>query len=335
MNKLYSDNSLVSVVMPVKQGRYLKECVTSLCQQTFSRQEILLIDDGCEKKYLNDVIQIDDRIKIACNKGKGLVDALNTGLALVTGELIARMDADDVALATRFEKQIHLLNSMPQKTIVAGKVKIFRTEGEIDEGFKVYQQWLNSLLLPADIERDFFIESPLPHPTVMMPVSVIQDVGRYHDKEWPEDYDYWLRAREAGYQFAKPEDVLLNWRDESDRTSRNDPRYEKKAFIELKARYVRHLKQGRSLYVWGTGKTGIALFDALGAEQDHVKGFIDLHPRRVGKYKRGLPVYPIDDVPLLDGLILVAVSARGVREKIREFMHQHKKQETLDFWFFA
>lgn len=331
----YNQNTCISVIMPVRQGRYLAEAVASLCRQTHSKQQIIIIDDGCARSDLNQVCGQDARIEIIPNQGAGLIDALNTGLANVSGELVARMDADDIALPERLGTQMQLLNRLPDRAIVAGRVEIFRTDGVIDQGYHLYQQWINSLITPEDIARDIFIESPLPHPTVLMPRSLSEALGKYRDGEFPEDYDYWLRARAEGAVFAKPEAVLLRWRDESDRTSRNDSRYQRLAFMHIKADYVNELAGGRDLYIWGTGQNGLALHDSLIQKGNCVAGFIDVHPRRVGQLKRSIPVLPISEVASIAGLVLVAVSARGVREEVRAFMQAHGKTETRDYWFFA
>ena len=330
-----TNEHFVSVVIPVKQGRYLEHAVSSLLVQDHRKMEIIIIDDNCSDADLVLIANMDSRIKVVTNPGRGLVDALNAGLNLAKGDCIARMDADDLCVPNRISTQLRLLDEFSTPVIIAARVEIFKTQGEVDLGYKLYQEWLNGLVTPAEIARDFFIESPLPHPTVLIPREVIDLVGLYRDGPWPEDYDYWLRAKSLGVSFAKPEAILLRWRDDSDRTSRNDARYARERFMFLKADYVEPLITNRKVYIWGSGETGLQLYDALNVKGIEVSGFIDVHPRRIGKMKRNVPVYDLVTFLELDGVTLCAVSVWGVREKIRKYMDENGKTETIDYWFFA
>ncbi len=82
---------------------------------------------------------------------------------------------------------------------------------------------------------------------------------------------------------------------------------------------VHHRLQGRSVIIWGAGPTGRLMFDLITAEGGKIEGFIEVHPRRIGGLKRGLPVWPIDKVKSLgDAMLLIAVGAAGAREEITD-----------------
>jgi len=67
-----------------------------------------------------------------------------------------------------------------------------------------------------------------------------------------------------------------------------------------------------------------------------VLGFLDVHPRRIGGQKRGLPVWPIEQVDRLEeAFILVAVGSAGARSEIREFMQQRRRREGKNYLFVA
>ncbi|GIS67978.1 MAG: hypothetical protein CM1200mP6_10460 [Anaerolineaceae bacterium] len=68
-----------------------------------------------------------------------------------------------------------------------------------------------------EISRDIFVESPLPHPSVMLRKEELQSLGGYQDRGWAEDYDLWLRYFIAGKQIDKIAKVLLYWRDHASR----------------------------------------------------------------------------------------------------------------------
>ena len=114
----------------------------------------------------------------------------------------------------------------PQIDISGTRVLMFSVGSEIGGGYLAYQNWINSLSQHSDIEREFFVESPIPHPSAMFRRALFDELGGYHESAWPEDYDLWCRALLAGKKFGKPEyaqnDYLLRWRDHQGRLSRLD-----------------------------------------------------------------------------------------------------------------
>src|SRR4051812_38318159 len=105
--------SQVSVLMPVyNAGRYLAEAVDSVLTQSFRDFEFVIVDDGStdgSAAMLDDYARQDSRVKLVRRPNTGIVGALNDGLRECRGEFVARMDADDVSLPERFEKQVAYL----------------------------------------------------------------------------------------------------------------------------------------------------------------------------------------------------------------------------------
>jgi len=88
--------------------------------------------------------------------------------------------------------------------------------------------------------------------------------------------------------------------------------------------------------IWGAGPTGRLMFDLIIAEGGKVEGFIEVHPRRIGGQKRGLPVWPVDKVRQAGpSMVLVAVGAAGARAEIAAFMLENHKLEGQDYLFVA
>ncbi len=99
---------------------------------------------------------------------------------------------------------------------------------------------------------------------------------------------------------------------------------------------VRQRLCGRPLVIWGAGPTGTLMHDLLESEGAVIRGFLEVHPRRIGGRKRGLPVWPIEQVTELnDAFVLVAVGAAGAREEIAAYMLEHGKKEGPDYLFVA
>src|SRR3989338_6910450 len=106
----------ISVVMAVhNQLRTLPAALDSILGQTFTDWELILIADGCDTEtelYLVKYSHQDSRIKLVINrKHLGLTKSLNKGLKLARGRYLARMDADDISLPERIEKQVEYLSA--------------------------------------------------------------------------------------------------------------------------------------------------------------------------------------------------------------------------------
>lgn len=93
------ENPLVSIIVPVyKVENYLKKCIDSITNQTYTNLEILLVDDGSPDncpKICDDYASLDDRIKVIHKKNGGLSDARNVGMKIAKGEYIGFVDSDD------------------------------------------------------------------------------------------------------------------------------------------------------------------------------------------------------------------------------------------------
>lgn len=335
MRQTVTGASKISVLLPARNcGALLKDAASSILRQTFSDFELIVIDDGSSDGSIAAVPK-DPRIRIIASRGRGISAALNSGAQAARAPVLARMDGDDIALPERLARQYHLLQNNPALGIVGAQVDIFTGSGSPALGYRLYQDWVNKLITPAEIRREIFVESPIPHPSAMMHRHIFDSLGGYRDAPWPEDYDLWLRAFAAGVQFAKPEGILLRWRDHRERTSRRDPRYGQQAFMRAKAHYLaRTILKNQAAVIWGAAVTGAQLFDALAAEGVGVRAFLDIDPKKIGGRKRGRPVLPWRQATRFGNeIILGAVGARGARGQIRAALPEVNKCEGEDFWF--
>jgi glycosyltransferase involved in cell wall biosynthesis len=328
----------VSVILPVRDGgRWLQAAVDSILTQTVQPLELLVVDDHSVDGAVARLPRDDARLRVLASAGQGVSEAFNTGLTAARAPHIARMDADDIALPRRLECQLAWLEARPELALCGACVEIFRDDGApLDGGNRRYQAWLNACREPGEIRRALFVESPVPNPTALFRRDALHALGGYADPPWPEDYDLFLRADAAGLLMGKPDDVLLRWREHDASLTRSDPRYARKRFQAAKAHYLAHgrLEAGRPTVIWGAGPGGRLLHDLLREEGFAVAGFLDVHPRRQGREKRGLPVWPIERLAALDDVfVLVAVGTVGVRREIRTWLEQHGRVEGTDYLF--
>ena len=319
-------NPAVSVLLPFRNTeQYFNDALESIAEQTFTDIEIVLVNDDSEDSsalLAKDWCLKDSRFKLVNNAGSGLVDALNTGLAKSSGTWIARMDADDISLPERIEKQHRLAVSRGPMTVVSCRVRSFPRES-ITRGYRLYEEWLNSLIEPGQIEKNLFIESPIPHPTAFFHRQSILAEGGYMERELPEDYELWLRLWSRGYGFIRVPEVLLRWRDHPHRLSRTSSTYSLTSFYMLKAKYLECVPcmSGKTVYIAGSGQTARRLGKCLQDNGFHVEAFIDPSQSRQGMVLRGRPVRGPDalsggfDIP-----VVIASRLPGARKTIMEFL---------------
>lgn len=330
-------NPLISVVMPVHNGgEFLQQAVESILAQTHEQLELILIDDHSTDMALVELDKSDPRLKLFSSNGQGIVNACNTGFSKCHGAYIARMDADDISLPQRLESQLKYLNKHADVDIAGCCVEIFSEQG-IQGGLKRYQQWLNSVREPEQVRHQIFIESPLPNPGLMLHRDALKRLRGYRATAWPEDYDLLLRADAKHMRMGKPAPVLLCWREHQSRLTHTDPLYRRENFMQAKTYFlVHHRLKSRSVVIWGAGPTGRLMHDLIIKEGGKIEGFIEVHPRRIGGQKRGLPVWPIEKTGSLgEAMLLVAVGAAGARREITEFLKSRNKIEGTDYLFVA
>jgi glycosyltransferase involved in cell wall biosynthesis len=200
----------VSVLMPVyNAARYLAEAVESVLGQTFTDFEFLIVDDGSTDRsrvILEQYAVRDSRIRLVSRPNTGYAVALNELLRLARGALVARMDADDVALPERLQRQLDYLRAHPDVVCVGSAVHL------IDEGGRFLRDAHPGMESDEIQERALTGDCVLNHPSVMMRRAPVEAVGGYHPEFEPaEDLDLWLRLGEVGRLTNLP-DVLMKYR---------------------------------------------------------------------------------------------------------------------------
>lgn len=199
------------MILPVWNGSaWLGEAIASILGQTHSNLELVVVDDGSTDDSVRIARLFAARdVRVAVHEGgrRGIVTALNHGIERAHGTLIARMDADDVAVSERLAKQAAFLEANPRCAVVGSAVSVMDETGAE----------IGAIRFPRDheeIERALLGEGSgaLAHPAVMMRTDAVRAVGGYREELYPsEDLDLWLRLAEVG-TLANLDDVLLRYR---------------------------------------------------------------------------------------------------------------------------
>jgi len=195
---------------------FVRQSVQSILDQTFSNFHYYLIFDGPVAADVDSYVSslTDERIKFfRLENNSGLAVALNFLLERVMSnpeyKFIARMDADDISLPERFEKQRSYLIENPEITVLGCWYE------EIDESGK----HLSYRKLPTDHEslrKRYFTRTPFAHPSVMYRRELIEKAGYYPTNTLlMEDNVLWGRALLNGLIFGNIQEVLLKFRIDS------------------------------------------------------------------------------------------------------------------------
>ena len=327
----------ISVLLPVRDAApYLPECIASLRAQTLEDFEVIAVDDGSTDetpRLLSAWATEDSRVSLVRQAPGGIVRALEAARARARGRYLARMDADDIAEPARFAEQFALLEGQPDLAGCGAGVRYF-PRAEVRDGGRRYEDWINEIRTPEDVERNLFIECPLAHPTFFLRTGVVAEVGGYVERGWPEDYDLLLRLWRSGARLAVVDRVLLQWRIRDDRASVRDEAYTPGAFRRCKIHYLLDtLARDRDgLVVWGAGPIGKAFARGVQEQGGTVRAFVDLDPRKIDQRIHGAPVIPPSEINRYRGCFAVAaVGQEGARGRIRAELESAGWREVTDF----
>lgn len=202
-------NPVVSVVMSVYNAeKYLDAAIRSILEQTYNNFEFIIINDGSNdrsleiiKKYKNE----DDRIVLISRENRGLISSLNEGIVKARGEYIVRMDADDISLPFRIEKQLQVMEHEKDIVVCGSWINIF---GEnINEKVARYFEY------DKQIKANLLVSCCFAHPSVMIRKDAFTNNNILYDERFKnaEDYHLWTQLAKVGKFYNIPE-ILLKYR---------------------------------------------------------------------------------------------------------------------------
>lgn len=207
----YNTRPKASVILPVFNAEaYLEEAVRSVRDQTFTDFECLLLNDGSTDgslAILEKFATQDSRFKIHSWPNRGLIKTLNRGIELSKGDIIFRMDADDVCEPQRFERQFAYMETHPECVALGSRILL------IDEaGLPICH--FSPQLTHEEIDASHLAGKggAICHPAAAIRRSALKKIGNYLE-EYPhaEDLDLFLRLGEVG-KLANLAEILLHYR---------------------------------------------------------------------------------------------------------------------------
>lgn len=228
----------ISVVSPTYGGddpNALRNAIESIVSQTRVPDELVIVRDGpvpeANQTILDDFVSGYSFVRLvplAENQGRAL--ARKVGVERCQGDVVAMMDADDICVPTRIERQATFMEDNPKVDVVGAQLLEFDPETGEEIGVRT---------LPTGHEeiRDLAkTRSPVSQSTVMFRREAAIDAGSYRDVDRMEDYGLWVRMLVNGARFANIPEVLV-------RARAGDEMYERRAGWEY-AREELRLQRG-------------------------------------------------------------------------------------------
>ena len=201
---------LVSVIIPCYNAeQYVEVAVRSVMKQSYINLEVITIDDCSTDNTLSILKKLaseDNRIVLLCNnKNLGLVSTLNKGIYMAKGKYIARMDADDISVFDRIDKQVNFLEENRGVALCGSNYLVIDEKG----------RQIGKIIFPSEdatIKAELLFMNPFAHPTVMMKKETLEKCGFYEEGMVPaEDYELWVRIAKD-HRVANIPDYLLKYR---------------------------------------------------------------------------------------------------------------------------
>lgn len=196
----------------MERAENLDACLDSIINQTHLPQKIVLVKDGPLSGSLDKVIDQYTGVHpnlfeiIPLPENRGLVHALNKGLASCNSEYTFRMDSDDLSMPDRFEKQLQYMQEHPEIGVLSSAIYEFKDDPTIPERIK-------TVVTDHDaIVKQFPWRNPINHPASCFRTALVKEVGGYPELHYLEDYYLWSKLLCRGVRFHNLAEPLYLYR---------------------------------------------------------------------------------------------------------------------------
>ena len=319
---------------------YLPACLDSILAQTYQNWELIAVNDHSSDRtpdILADYALKDARIKVFHSHRPKLIPTLQEGYKQVKGSLINRMDSDDKMPADKIKFLVKEWQKHGKGTVIAGGTEHFVDEGEVGDGFRRYERWLNDVARRSAHYEEIYKECVIPSHSWLAHKDDFDAVGAFDSEIYPEDYDLTFRFYKHGLKIAGVDKVLHHWRDRSNRISRTWEEYKDNRYFDLKVRnfYALDRDKSRPLVLWGAGRNGKDMAKLLLKHENSFHWVCD-NTNKIGKDVYGVILAHFEDIQTLDHpQIMIVVASPDGQKEIRDQMEKWGKKPVSDFWFFA
>ncbi|MDO8658008.1 MAG: glycosyltransferase family 2 protein [Candidatus Levybacteria bacterium] len=182
----------ISIVTPsFNQGKYIEQTIKSVLGQNYANVEYIVVDGGSSDNTLNVLKKYNNKIKWTSRKDNGQSNAINKGLKMATGEIIAFLNSDDLYLPGTLNKISAFFKNNPKAKWVTGDYFIINENGEKIQSYVVLYKKILRLFPYSFI---LSIANFIPQPSTFWRKELLDEVGFFNETlHFTMDYDYWLK----------------------------------------------------------------------------------------------------------------------------------------------
>jgi len=180
-------------------GMYLREAIESILNQSYKNFEFIIVNDGSNDNSLSIIrhyMSVDDRVVLISHENKGLTKSLNVGLKHVTGDYVARMDADDISSPNRFTKFLKFAESNRPVSVYSTPALLINEKGDYIK------------IIPRYIQRHGFdirmlnCRNILIHGTLIIETALIKKYKYNSEYIFSQDFELYQRLIENGFDIS-------------------------------------------------------------------------------------------------------------------------------------
>ena len=212
--------SAISIIIPCyNQAHFLKQCIDSVLQQSYTDWEIIIVNDGSTDNTLKLALEFakkDNRINVIDKENGGLSSARNAGIQQAKGKWFLFLDADDYLLSRYFEYVLVGLIGLSSHTLLQYGYQY------VEEKSKkiIYSKSLS--ISELSLVPTIFKGNIGPCHSILINAELVRKIGFLDENlKSAEDWDFWIRAAKAGAEVKQIEQVLVAYRYSKDSMSRN------------------------------------------------------------------------------------------------------------------
>ncbi|WP_175990104.1 glycosyltransferase [Bacillus sp. Marseille-Q1617] len=205
------ENKITIILATYNAEQYLNDCLNSISSQSYKNFNVNIIDDHSNDntvKIIKDWCEIDPRFNLIDihSQNKGLTYTLNELLESSDSEIIARMDADDLMMVNRLEKQYKFLIENPEISVVGSWAIEIDEDNHLGKIRKVPMS-------NKSINKVIPFVNPIIHPSVMFRKNDIVKIGSYNEKyRFAQDYELWFKCVENKLKLFNINEPLIKYR---------------------------------------------------------------------------------------------------------------------------
>jgi len=253
----------LSIIIPsYNSGKYLGKCLKSIFNQSYQNFEVIVID-GHSSDRSREILKhysLCENFRCELREPQGEYDAINAGMKLATGDVVAYLDADDTYEPECFERVVQAFRQNPDTLWLYGKGKIIDKEGHESRGIVTT---VKKLFWPMRSYRALQCFNYIVQPATFMRKTFHSKVGMFDTQlKYDADYEYWLRA----WTMSPPlflNKHLANWRAHDEALSIKEYKPEAKEAFKIQKLYSEWWLRPAQ---WAVCQLTILLYWAIGSK---------------------------------------------------------------------